>query len=458
MSQGRPAGRQGSPMKQEYIDFRQLLERLLPLERLPAADRLRVQRALTSGVAQQIEAAAMIALAQLEQLGALRRIPAVANAHGPVVRYQNDVGIDVITVPVPGPREQAGVRIHPRSLLPAQAQASLEQVRRLLRLDDPMLLADPRQSIGHEALIVQVDLAGREFLGASAARLVVATDDEEEPGAPPFDAALVDAARQHPDDLYYCPDTARAPALAAAGRRLGVGALVVVAVVAAGGETLGHLEVLSEGRQVFAPEDLSLIALLADSCGRALERAARIEKLVFVDPLTSVYNRSYFDLQVSNEMARAQRDRTSMALLLADIDEFKAVNTAFGYEAGNQVLVQVAQALRHAVRPFDTVARWGGEEFTLLLTPPVEADDAATISERLRTIIERLPVRIEGLDRRSHRVSITMSVGVAMFPEHADNPQELWRAANHALLRAKRPPKNQVVFYQPQADPKLRIR
>jgi diguanylate cyclase (GGDEF)-like protein len=171
-----------------------------------------------------------------------------------------------------------------------------------------------------------------------------------------------------------------------------------------------------------------------------------------------VYNRSYFDLQVGIEMARAQRDHTSMGLLLCDIDDFKAVNTAFGYEAGNQVLVQVAQALRHAVRPFDTVARWGGEEFTVLLSAPVDPDDVATISERLRVIIERLAVRIDGLDRRSHRLNVTMSVGVALFPDHADNPQELWRAANHALLRAKRPPKNQVVFFQPQGDPRLRVR
>ncbi len=445
-------------MKQKQIDFRELLEQLLPLDRLPAADRLRVQRALTTGVSEQIEYAALSALVQLEQVGALRRIPAPSNGDGPVVRYQSDTGLDDITVHVPGPHEHAGVLVYPRSLLPAQAQASLEQVRQLLHLDDPMLLADPRQSSARGALIEQADLAGREFLSAKRARLLVAADDEDESAEAPLDVALAEEARSRPDELFYCPDTTRAPALAAVAAKLGVSAVALVAVTSAEGEILGHLEVSSEVRGAFQLEDLSRIALLADSCGRALERAARIEKLVFVDPLTSVYNRSYFDLQVGNEMARAQRDRTSMALLLADIDDFKTVNTAFGYEAGNQVLVQVAHALRHAVRPFDTVARWGGEEFTLLLTSPVEADDAATVSERLRTIVERLPVRIEGLDRRSHRVTVTISVGVAMFPDHADNPQELWRAANHALLRAKRPPKNQVVFYQPQADPKLKVR
>ena len=192
-----------------------------------------------------------------------------------------------------------------------------------------------------------------------------------------------------------------------------------------------------------------MIALLADFCGGIIERAERIEKLVFVDPLTTVYNRSYYDLQIRNEIARAQREQSSLALLICDIDDFKSFNTSFGYEAGNQVLVQVAQALRIAVRPFDTVARWGGEEFAVLLTAPIQAQDVITISERLRSLVERHPVRLESLDRQSHRVSVTVSIGVALFPDDETTAADLWRAANQALLRAKRPPKNQVVFFRP---------
>jgi diguanylate cyclase (GGDEF)-like protein len=189
------------------------------------------------------------------------------------------------------------------------------------------------------------------------------------------------------------------------------------------------------------------VALLADTVGGLTERAARIEKLVFVDALTGVYNRAYFDLQVQVEMARAQREQSSMALCIADIDDFKTFNTAYGYEAGNQVLAQVAQALKHAVRPFDIVARWGGEEFAVMLTAPVAADDVETVSERLRATVERQLVELEGLDRKHHRVGVTVSAGVALFPDHASNAQELWRAANQALLAAKRPPKNRVVFF-----------
>jgi diguanylate cyclase (GGDEF)-like protein len=188
-----------------------------------------------------------------------------------------------------------------------------------------------------------------------------------------------------------------------------------------------------------------------------LERANRIERLVFVDPHTGVYNRSYYDLQIRNEIARATREDSSLALLICDIDDFKSFNTSFGFEAGNQVLVQVAQTLRAGVRPFDTVARWGGEEFAVLLTPPVAQDDVLAISERLRASVERTPMRLEGLDGRAHRVHVTASVGVAMFPDHAGTPQDLWRAANAALLLAKRPPKNQVVFHRPKGEAKLNL-
>src|SRR5439155_24216815 len=158
----------------------------------------------------------------------------------------------------------------------------------------------------------------------------------------------------------------------------------------------------------FRPEDLAMVALLADYCGAALERAARLEKLVFIDPLTAVYNRSYFDLDVQNEMARAERENSSMALCIVDIDDFKRFNTTYGYEAGNQVLAHVAQTLKRGVRPFDTVARWGGEEFTVLVTAPVESQDVLSISERLRVAVERMSLSVEGLDRRTHEVSVTI--------------------------------------------------
>ena len=82
----------------------------------------------------------------------------------------------------------------------------------------------------------------------------------------------------------------------------------------------------------------------------------------------------------------------------------------------------------------------------MLLTSPVQAQDVVTVCERLRSMVERQHVRLEALDRRVHHAVVTVSIGVALFPDHAASGPDLWRAANQALLEAKRPPKNQVVF------------
>ncbi len=436
-------------MRKREIDFRELLERILPLEALPQVDRQQVERALRSGIAEQLQMAALYALERLEQRGLASHV-APPTEGPPQLRWQLRDRLDVISLGLPGPQGREGILAVPRASLPAQAQAGLDQVRRLLRLDEALLAADPRSGQARHGLLEHLDHAGRELLGAHEVRFVGTGDDG---GAEPLAPTLAEEARRRPDVILYCPDTLKCPPLMLEGQRRRVRSVVVLAVPSSAGPPLGVLEVLGREPDRFPPDALALVALLADSCAGALGRAARIEKLVFIDPLTAVYNRSYFDLQVRNEMARAQRERESMALCIADIDDFKSFNTSYGYEAGNQVLVGVAQALRRGVRPFDTVARWGGEEFAILLTAPVHAHDVVAVSERLRAVVERLPVEVEGLDRRRHHVSVTVSVGVALFPDHALDAEDLWRAANQALLRAKRPPKNKGVFYTPQASP-----
>ena len=447
-------------MKQKQIDFRELLERLLPLDRLPAADRLRVQRALTAGVSDQIEQASRLsALAQLEQAGALRRLPDPAKGEDPVVRYQSGTGLDVITVHVPGPRERAGVQIRPAlgaaragagAPRPGPPAASTSTTR--------CSLADPRRARRARALIDQLDHAGREFLGAERRAASRRRRGRARTRALRSTARSPTRRGATPTTLFYCPDTARSPALADAGRRRGVGSFGRSRSTSGDGHVLGHLEVHARVPARFPPDDCRWCRCSPTRAAGALERAARIEKLVFVDPLTAAYNRSYFDLQLAQrDRARPARAAARWRCFIADIDDFKSFNTSFGYEAGNQVLVQVAQALRDGVRPFDTVARWGGEEFAVLLTSPVDARRrASTISERLRARSSAPPIRLEGLDGRAHRVNVTVSVGVAMFPDHAATAEDLWRAANQALLRAKRPPKNQVVFFHAPAPSRLR--
>ena len=435
-------------MPQEHIDFRRLLERVLPLDALPIAERAHVQRALATGVSEQIEQAALLALAQLEQRGLVSRLPADANGGSAWVRYQARDRLEIITLRMPEPEVRDGVTIVPRASLPGQAQTALVHVRRLLRVDEPLFSNDPRTGDPRAALLGQLDAMGRELLGARELRFLPAAAAGVAAG--PLGDRWMAEALSSPSQLFYCPDTTATAALRGMPLRSGVRAFVLAAVAPAAGPPLGVLEVRASEPAPFGPDALALVALIADCCASALERASRIERLVFVDPLTGAYNRPYFDLQLNNEMARAKRESASMALCIADIDNFKAFNSTYGYEAGNQVLVQVAEALRSAVRPFDTLCRWGGEEFAVLLTEPVQLPDVRTISERLRVLVERQGARVEGLDGALHRVSVTVSIGVAVFPEHEQTPTDLWRAANHALLLAKRPPKNQVVFYDPE--------
>ena len=436
-------------MKQRDIGFRELLERVLPLEQLPAADRSRVERALSSGLTREIESAALLTLERLAEGGALRRLPAASNGSGTILRFQPRDTLELITLHLPGPALLPGILAYPRSTLPTRVLAQLDQLRRMLHLDDPTVVAESGTGLGRPGVLRQVTQAARELMGEVSLafhRAAGVETGEEAEDTEPDDPSLVEHASGHPASIFYCPDTSRRPRAGSGAR-----ARVAVAVVGSDGIVRGTLEVGRTEPGGFAVDDLARVALLADYCGGLLERAERIEKLAYVDPQTRVYNRSYFDLQAQNELARARRDQSSVALCIADIDNFKSFNTAFGFEAGNHVLVQVAQTLRGGVRPFDTVARWGGEEFAVLLAAPVQADAARAISERLRTAVERLRVRLEALDRSVHQVSVTLSIGVAVFPEHAAQHPALWRAANQALLAAKSGPKNQVVFYSPPA-------
>ncbi|NOT34808.1 MAG: GGDEF domain-containing protein [Candidatus Eisenbacteria bacterium] len=431
-------------MNRQHIDFRELLERVLPLESLPPLDRMQIDRALQTGLARQIEDAALFAIGRLEDEGVLRRLPGEEGSGNRMRRYQPREGLSIITLELPAPVERDGVVAVPRRTLPAGAVAGLDQMRRLLRLDDPSLLADRGSSTTPERDLL--DRAGREFLRALAVRFYAAGVDTPAGDDPPIDRELIEQAIHEPGRLFYCPHTAQSRRLVQTAARRGVPALGVCAVAPVDGEPLGALEVRAPAHPTYGPEDLARFALLADAYAVVLQRRARVEQLVFVDTLTGSFNRPYFDRQLENEIARSRRERETMALLIADVDDFKVFNTAYGYEAGNQVLQQVALALRRGVRPFDTVARWGGEEFAVVLTGPVQADDVIMISERLRSAVQRMALRLEGLDGRTHAAAVTVSIGVALCPEHGHDAPALWRSANRALLEAKATNKNRVVI------------
>ena len=162
--------------------------------------------------------------------------------------------------------------------------------------------------------------------------------------------------------------------------------------------------------------------------------------LALTDALTGLYNRRYMEAHLANLSGRSAQPDRSLALLMVDIDNFKQVNDSFGHPVGDKVLKAVAERLQHSVRPFDTVARWGGEEFMVVM-PESDLKIGAMVAERLRAKVEQSPVDT-GAPTQS--VAVTISVGVAATPLDRFDPQSLIKRADEALYAAKEAGRNRV--------------
>jgi diguanylate cyclase (GGDEF)-like protein len=192
----------------------------------------------------------------------------------------------------------------------------------------------------------------------------------------------------------------------------------------------------------FGDQSRELALWLGSQAAIALENV-RLHRLVArqasTDGLTELANRREFEDSLANEISRAERFGGSLALILADLDNFKQVNDRFGHQAGDEVLRTFADILRETVRDIDVAARYGGEEFAILL-PQTDISGAERLAERLRGAVETRPTaHAQGIP-----VVVTSSFGVASFPEAGTAPG-LFAAADEALYRAKRAGKNCVV-------------
>ena len=181
-----------------------------------------------------------------------------------------------------------------------------------------------------------------------------------------------------------------------------------------------------------------LVSYEAQSETRSLKhRVSMLEDMAFVDALTGLFNRRYFDRSISVEISRANRDHTPLSLLVCDIDRFKAINDGHGHPAGDRVLRCLAGVLADMGRKTDIITRFGGEEFCFVL-PNTKPEWARLVAERVRTTVEATPIAIE-----HGKLDVTISIGIGTY-RAGDTVAQLLQRADEALYRAKRLGRNCV--------------
>ncbi|MGQ9800855.1 MAG: diguanylate cyclase [Candidatus Saccharicenans sp.] len=157
------------------------------------------------------------------------------------------------------------------------------------------------------------------------------------------------------------------------------------------------------------------------------------------DPLTGLYNRRYLEETVQREFIRAKRAGQTVSVIMLDIDHFKKFNDTYSHEAGDLVLQKVAQVIQKAVRAEDCVCRYGGEEFTIIM-PGLELAKASSRAGLILNLVRHLEINYNGAVLKN----LTVSAGVASYPEHGQNWSEVIQAADEALLQAKKNGRNRI--------------
>jgi diguanylate cyclase (GGDEF)-like protein/PAS domain S-box-containing protein len=200
------------------------------------------------------------------------------------------------------------------------------------------------------------------------------------------------------------------------------------------------------------PQSMSINTIL-DEDGRVLRRIAvfsditdkkqaeeQIHHLAHHDLLTDLPNRVLYADRLAQALATARRDQSRVGLLYVDLDNFKPVNDGYGHAVGDQLLRNVAQRLLSCVRETDTVARIGGDKFVVLLPTIQSESNAQVVAEKIRASLEA-PFEIDG-----NRLSISSSIGGAIYPNHGEDESQLMQHADHAMYGAKKSGRNMVRF------------
>ena len=203
------------------------------------------------------------------------------------------------------------------------------------------------------------------------------------------------------------------------------------------------LEILARIRNML---EIRLLNKEAKRQGKILEQLVEdLQKQIITDPLTNLYNRRFLQEYLPQEIAKAKRASSSVAVLMFDLDFFKRINDVFGHEAGDAFLKSVAALLQGCIRESDIACRYGGEEFVLVLSG-ASLDGAIKKAEKIRNAVMDLDLII----RQKPLGKVSTSIGIAVYPEHGAEMEALLRAADEALYEAKERGRNRVVVSEPK--------
>ncbi len=222
--------------------------------------------------------------------------------------------------------------------------------------------------------------------------------------------------------------------------------------LSAQGETFGvlHFQSLAAGEDVFNGKEGATDSLVEDFAATVAKQVSialaslrlkeQLRSQSIRDPLTGLFNRRYIEETFEREISRAARNKVALSIIMMDIDYFKKINDQHGHEAGDAVLKNLGAILRKHTRTEDIACRYGGEEFVICL-PGADAGVVVARAEELRKKMERIVFHHDGAEI-GH---VTTSLGVSVYPDHADNTADLIKAADKALYKAKRSGRNRVV-------------
>lgn len=224
------------------------------------------------------------------------------------------------------------------------------------------------------------------------------------------------------------------------------GAFLIIPLMLPEKNPVGVLSLYRNKDQSFSADEISLFQKISEEIAKVIDKTLlfkQTKELSITDELTGLYNRRYFNERFDREVQRAKRYSRPLTILMIDIDHFKNFNDVNGHLMGDEILRRVANCLESNIRKADIIARYGGEEFVIIL-PEIDKSHALQVAEKLRKTIE---TRHFPKEENQPNKNLTISIGLASYPDDSEVARELVDFADRALYRAKAEGRNRVVAF-----------